>query len=153
MDSNSKVTGFFALALFSLGLSSCATAATQTATAPPPTKQDATPCCDMKPRDHVIDVGTNVSCKLPLLSKNGNQGHGNTVLWRAAVPLKNVMVYSFDYRIFPNLSCNGDQPTCQSGELDQTAPVNQLFHYHVALCDKGGTNCTEVTDPGIIIIP
>jgi hypothetical protein len=83
-----------------------------------------------------------------------NQGRGNSILWRAADPQKNVRVEAED-QIYSGLPCKGDQHVCQSGDLNPAAFPNPhyVYFYRVWLCDAGATNCQEVTDPGIIIRP
>ena len=152
MDLHRRVSGLFPIACLSLGITACATARTEP---PPPPRQDPpTTPCDMKARDNVVEVGANGVCKLVTVSKMANQGKGNTILWRAADPLKTVRI-ELDDPIFPTLSCPGSDHVCQSGDLNAGAMGNDhyVYFYRAWICDAGAKNCQEVVDPGIIIRP
>lgn len=149
MGSNRKLAVPLWITSLSLALSACAT----TQAPPPPAPPPPTTACNMSPQNHVIEIGSQVSCKLVVLKCNKN-GDGNTIIWRATDATRKIRVTFEDPNVFPSLSCPGTQNTCQSGALSPSLPPNRnwVYLYHAYLCDSGGMNCSEV-DPGIIIVP
>jgi hypothetical protein len=118
----------------------------------------ATPC-DRQARNHVIEIGSTVSCKLVFVSKAANNGKGNTILWRASDPsLKVAIEFESGSGLknpFPNVGCSLASPknVCKSGDLDTTLSADEhyVYFYHAYLVDADG-NSVEI-DPGVIIKP
>ena len=118
----------------------------------PPQKQNGsaklTADCDATPRNHVIEVGGQVSCKEPHVSKN----KGNLITWRSVVSGSNLEI-KFKPKAgvdpFPSLSCPGTGPVCNSGPI--AAAASGHFNYDVWLVASGGAK-TPI-DPGVIIDP
>ncbi|HVF60683.1 MAG TPA: hypothetical protein VNJ70_12830 [Thermoanaerobaculia bacterium] len=104
--------------------------------------------CDATPRNHVIEVGAQVSCKDPHVSKS----NGNQITWRSVVVGSNLEV-KFKPKAgvdpFPSLSCPGNTPVCNSGPI--AAAANGAYDYDVWLVASGGAK-TPI-DPGVIIDP
>jgi hypothetical protein len=145
MDSIRKVGGLLALAVFSLGLSSCCTAAANPA--PPPQNTWHKTKCDSKAHDNNIDVGTDVGCKLAMVY------HNNVINWKAVDSKMYVKITMDDPDAFKNMKgCDGTQNQCTSGMPTRPGNANWVYLYTASLCDSGGA-CTDVTDPGIIIVP
>jgi hypothetical protein len=111
-----------------------------------PAKVAATDC-DTTPRNHVIEVGAQVSCKEPHVSKS----NGNQITWRSVVTGSNLEI-KFRPKAgvdpFPSLSCPGSGPICNSGPI--AAAADGHFDYDVWLVTASGK--TPI-DPGVIIDP
>ncbi|HEX9670058.1 MAG TPA: hypothetical protein VGC93_11310 [Thermoanaerobaculia bacterium] len=112
-----------------------------------PAKVAATDC-DATPRNHVIEVGAQVSCKEPHVSKS----NGNLITWRSVVSGSNLEI-KFKPKAgvdpFPSLSCPGSGPVCNSGPI--AAAADGRFDYDVWLVTSDGSK-TPI-DPGVIIDP
>ncbi|MGH9441020.1 MAG: hypothetical protein ACRD16_01975 [Thermoanaerobaculia bacterium] len=143
MDPNRTMfrSAVFAAALAAFPLSAMAAAKTSDWKTP----------CNTDPQDHKIDVGAQVSCKLAYISKQ----NGNTVMWRSIDPnMPNVKIVFADPDAFKNIKdCSGTHQQCNSGLPTGAAGSGKLYDYTASLCDKGGSNCSVVKDPGIIIVP
>ncbi|HEX5758260.1 MAG TPA: hypothetical protein VF121_03620 [Thermoanaerobaculia bacterium] len=102
--------------------------------------------CDADPRDHTIEVGEQVSCKDPHVSKNGR----HLITWRSKGG-ENIEV-RFTPREgidpFPDLRCPGNSPVCQSGRIAPNA--SGRYHYDVWLMTANGR---KEIDPMVIIDP
>lgn len=112
-----------------------------------PAKVAATDC-DATPRNHVIGVGAEVSCKEPHVSKS----NGNQITWRSVVVGSNLEIKFKDKAgvdPFPSLSCPGSAPVCNSGPI--AAVADGRFDYDVWLVASDGSK-TPI-DPGVIIDP
>lgn len=120
---------------------------THAAAAPNKAVETAT-ACDPTPRNHVIEVGAQVSCKDPHVSKS----QGNQITWRSVVVGSNLKI-TFKPKAgvdpFPSLSCPGNTPICNSGPI--AAAATGAYDYDVWLVASDGTE-TPI-DPGVIIDP
>jgi hypothetical protein len=115
--------------------------------------------CDRQTRNHVIEIGSVVSCKMVFVSKMANNGKGNSILWRSTDPSLNVAI-EFETGAgvknpYPHVDCSLSSPknVCKSGDLDSTLTADEhyVYFYHAYLVDKDG-NSVEI-DPGVIIKP
>jgi hypothetical protein len=121
---------------------------TYAAAAPATKAADAATECDATPRNHVIEVGAQVSCKDPHVSKS----NGNQITWRSVVVGSNLEI-QFKAKAgvdpFPSLSCPGNTPVCNSGPI--AAAASGHFDYDVWLVASDGAK--TAIDPGVIIDP
>ena len=142
MDSRSRISVALAFGIALAGLSSDLGAATAPAWKTP---------CGSDPGDHKIEVGTEVSCKLAVVSKS----HANTVTWKSIDTARpNVKIVFDDPDAFKNIKdCDGHHAQCNSGAPTRPGNPNYVYLYKAYTCDSDGVTCSAPIDPGIIINP
>lgn len=142
MDTRNRISVMLAFGIALAAFSSGACAAT------PPKWNTG---CGSDPGDHKIDVGTEVSCKLAVVSKS----KANTVTWRSIDTARpNVKIVFDDPDAFKNIKdCDGLHAQCNSGAPTRPGNPNWVYLYKAYTCDKDGVTCSNPVDPGIIINP
>lgn len=142
MDFKKRLSGVLAFGAVLTAWSFSAGAATAPAWSTP---------CGSDPGDHKIEVGTQVSCKLAVVSKS----KANTITWKSIDTARpNVKVVFDDPDAFKNIKdCDGSHAQCNSGAPTRPGNPNWVYLYKAYTCDKDGAACSNAIDPGIIINP
>ncbi len=140
------------IALFVLAAAACYSAGAQDSSNAAQTAAAATAAaastatCDT-PANHTIHVGSEtVDCKVARVSKS----QGNQITWRSDSGGNIEIVFKAKGGIvpFPNLTCPGNAPICNSGAIN--ADASGPYDYDVWLY-TGDTK--KAIDPGVVIDP
>ena len=144
-----KTIQLFIAALVPAAVACCASVA-QTPPAPPPSPWATS--CTSDPKDHKIEVGTQISCKLAFVSKNA----GHVVTWKSIdANYPDIKIVFDDPDAFKNIKdcSDGKHVQCNSGAPTRAGNPNWVYLYKAWVCKDDGASCNLVDDPGIIIVP